>query len=131
MALDLIWQTNGQIRISDLAGRVGLSLRQFERRFTSFVGLNPKRLCRISRFANILSSFDNSYKQSWVGKAMDGGYSDHAHFIRECKFFTGLSPIIYLAQRSPLEVAVWSKNHSLRADKVGTFAATSIKNPLK
>ena len=129
-ALDLIWQTNGQIRINELAEQVGLSLRQFERRFTNLVGLNPKRLCRISRFANILSSFDNSHKQSWVGKAMDGGYSDHAHFIRECKFFTGLSPIIYLAQRSPLEVAVWSKYHSLLADKVGTFSSTTIKNPL-
>ena len=89
-----------------------------------------KRLCRISRFANILSTFDNDRGQTWVTKAMDGGYSDHAHFIRECKYFTGLNPKSYLAQRSPLEVAVWSKNNSLQIEKVGTFSPNIIKNPL-
>ena len=128
-ALDMIWRTNGQIRIRDLAERVGLSLRQFERRFTNIVGLYPKRLCRIVRFANTLSTFDNDRGHNWVAKAMDGGYSDHAHFIRECKFFTGRSPESYLAQRSPLEVAVWSKNNLFRVEKVGTFSPDIIKNP--
>ncbi len=129
-ALDMIWRTNGQIRIGDLAKRVGLSLRQFERRFANLVGLYPKRLCRISRFANFLSTIDNDITQNWVTKAMEGGYSDHAHLIRECKFFTGLSPKSYLAHRSPLEVAVWSNNNSLRVEKVGSFSTDLIKNPL-
>ncbi len=129
-ALDMIGRTNGQIRILDLADYVGLSLRHFERRFTKLVGLNPKRLCRISRFAGILSTFDTDRRQTWVAKAMDGGYSDHAHFIRECRFFTGLSPKSYLAHRSPLEVAVWSKNNLSKVEKVGTLSADIIKNPL-
>ena len=129
-ALDMIWRTNGQIRIQDLAEYVGLSLRHFERRFTNLVGLYPKRLCRISRFANILSTFKNDNRQNWVTRALDCGYSDHAHFIRECRFFTGLSPNSYLAHRSPLEVAVWSKNNLYQAEKVGTFSSDIIKNPL-
>ncbi len=130
-ALEMIQRMNGQIRVWDLAKRVGLSLRQFERRFTNLVGLYPKRLCRISRFVNIISTCGNGRSQSWVRKAIEGGYSDHAHFIRECKFFTGLSPNSYLVQRSPLEVAVWSKNSSNRAEKVGTSSSHIIKNPLR
>ncbi len=129
-ALEMIQQMNGQIRVQDLAKRVGLSLRQFERRFTNLVGLYPKRLCRISRFASIISTCDNGHSQNWVRKALEGGYSDQAHFIRECKFFTGLSPNSYLDQRSPLEVAVWSKANSIRAEKVGTNPSSGIKNPL-
>ncbi len=129
-ALDMIWHTNGQIRVRDLSNHVGLSLRQFERRFSNLVGLYPKRLCRIIRFANIISTCDDGLRQNWVRKALEGGYSDHAHFIRECKFFTGLSPKTYLALRSPLEVAVWSKNSSLQAEKVGTLSSDIIKNPL-
>lgn len=129
-ALDMIWHTNGQIRVRDLANRVGLSLRQFERRFSNLVGLNPKRLCRIIRFANIISTCDDGLRQNWVRKAMEGGYSDHAHFIRECKYFTGLSPKTYLALRSPLEAAVWSKNRSRQAETVGTLSPDIIINPL-
>ena len=129
-ALDWIRQTNGQIRIKDLAKYVGLSLRQFERRFTNMVGLYPKRLCRISRFAKTISVCDGDRKYDWVRLALEAGYSDHAHFIRECKYFTGRSPKSYLATRSPLEVAVWSKNSFPRGEKVGAFSSSSIKNPL-
>lgn len=130
-AVDLIEQSNGQLRVGNLADHLGLSLRQFERRFTNWVGLKPKRYCRICRFNNILKSFDQAHGQSWVTRAMDSGYSDHAHFIRECKFFTGASPESYLTLRSPLEVAVWSKNRSAHpVDGIGNGVQNRIKNPL-
>ena len=112
-AVDTILANRGQLRVGHLAGAIGLSRRQFERRFRQATGLSPKRLCRISRFANLCSRMNGSGRQDWAGTALACGYSDQAHMIRECRFFTGHSPRNYLKKRSPLEAAIHSKTASM------------------
>ena len=106
-AVDVILANQGQLRVGQLAGAIGLSRRQFERRFKHTTGLSAKRLCRITRFANLCRRMNRASQQDWARTALECGYSDQAHMIRECRFFTGHSPRAYLRRRSPLEAAIY------------------------
>ncbi len=106
VALNTISFCKGQVRIEELASGLNLSRRHFERRFSDFVGLTPKRMCRITRFLNVFSSIKAIPRCDWADLAIASGYSDQAHLIRECKYFTAHSPLSYLKDRSSLEHAV-------------------------
>lgn len=104
-ALNTIVWNRGQVKITDLAKSVGLCLRQFERNFLTIVGLTPKRLCRVVRFSIAFQQVSKNQEQNWSDLALYCGYSDQAHFIRECKYFTNYSPGNYMEIRSPFEIA--------------------------
>lgn len=129
LALDTISRLKGQVRIEDLAGELGLSRRHFERRFLSAVGLTPKRMCRISRFLNVFSSLQAHHVPNWADLAIAGGYSDQAHMIRECKYFTGHTPLPYLEGRSPLEHAVLGNRNDDRSHFFNTREGSSVMMP--
>jgi AraC-like DNA-binding protein len=105
-ALSAVWRRSGRIRIEKLAKALGVSRRHLNRCFLESVGLTPKRVCRIARFLNVFSSRQTSGKINWADLAVACGYSDQAHFIRDCRYFTGQSPLSYLKTRTPLECAV-------------------------
>ena len=104
VALHAISSRKGQVRIEDLARLLDVSRRHFERRFIDLVGLTPKRMCRITRFLNVFSYLKTCQGLDWADLAIAYGYSDQAHLIRECKFFTGHSPLSYLKNRSSLDM---------------------------
>ena len=83
--------SGGQERIGDIAEGVGLSPRQFRRRFQKLVGLSPKELARIRRFrSSAIEAVAGS--ESWVGLAVDHGYADQAHLVHEYQRLIGLTP---------------------------------------
>jgi AraC-like DNA-binding protein len=100
-AVTIIRSHKGQILVETLAKRLQISSRHLERKFTKLLGVPPKQLCRIFRIKNILVHLKTTecYSASF---AVASGYFDQAHFIHEFKYFTGKSPLIYLAGgRSP------------------------------
>jgi AraC-like DNA-binding protein len=105
-ALQTIFDCHGQVQIMQLASRLNLGRRQFERRFGAAVGLPPKRMCRIVRFLNVFSTLQATPRPDWADLAIASGYSDQAHLIRECNYFTGRSPVAYLEKCSSLEHTV-------------------------
>jgi len=90
-SVDLIYRSGGRVAIDALEDLTGLSARQLERKFQSDVGVGPKALSGIIRFKNALSVIKDK-KVSLIDIAYEKGYSDQAHFSREIKKFTGLSP---------------------------------------
>lgn len=102
-ALDTIFECGGRISVEHLAHRFNIVRRHLERRFLATAGLSPKRVCRIARFLNVFSPLNTTHADAWAQLALAAGYSDQAHLIRECKFFTGRSPLAYLKTRSRLE----------------------------
>jgi AraC-like DNA-binding protein len=106
MALNAIWRHNGQVRIEELAKALSISRRHLNRCFLEFVGLTPKRVCRIARFLSAFSPRQTIGQINWADLAIASGYSDQAHFIRECRYFTGKSPLPFLNDRTSLEQAV-------------------------
>jgi len=82
----------GNMRIDTLAKQSGLSPRQFQRRFTTQVGLSPKLYARTIRFDHALAAHRNQPDVPWTNIIHDAGYHDQAHFIRECHALVGLPP---------------------------------------
>ncbi len=93
--------------VHDAVRRTGFSHRALVALFSAAVGLTPKRYVRVRRFRRALGRAARSH-ESWAGIAADLGYSDQAHFTREFREFTGVTPSHYraLAPRHPHHLPV-------------------------
>lgn len=93
-----IEQSGGEYTVGDLVKLIGLSERQFERRFKAAVGLTPKMLARIVRFQRFIALAQEQKIITLTDAAFACGYYDQAHFIRDFKAFAGVNPTNYLIQ---------------------------------
>jgi len=89
---------NGGVRMSDLAARTGLSLRQLERRFGTEIGLAPKLYARITRFEAALKRKNELPGVRWTDVAHDVGYHDQMHMVHDFRDFSGSTPAAMLAE---------------------------------
>lgn len=93
-AIDSVLDSNGEVKILDLAREHGLSLRQFERKFKEFAGLSPKLYSRVARFqAATRHKFDGAHDLTEIAYAC--GYYDQSHFINDFRQFSGYTPKEY------------------------------------
>jgi AraC-like DNA-binding protein len=88
------------VRIRAVADRTGLSAKRFIERFKSTVGVTPKHYCRILRFQRALAQAEAGRRVEWTRIAMESGYFDQAHFIRDFRSFAGITPTGYEADRT-------------------------------
>jgi AraC-like DNA-binding protein len=91
-ALEIIGNSKGQIKAHDIAHEICLGIKQFERIFSKYVGINPKKYASIVRFQNVIQMKGKHDNSSMFQLAFDNGYYDQSHFIHDFKSFTGLSP---------------------------------------
>jgi AraC-like DNA-binding protein len=86
--------------------------------FKSYLGVTPKRVARIYRFARLILSVDALHPVDWSELAHAAGYYDQAHFSKEFKDFTGLTPTAYLTlrRRFPAERGFPPDNGPMPAD---------------
>jgi AraC-like DNA-binding protein len=86
-------RTRPEQPVSKLADDIGLSERQFRRRFEAAVGYGPKRLGRVFRFQRLLDLIHASHgRTEWSRLAVEAGYTDQSHMINECVTLTGGPP---------------------------------------
>ncbi|MEV8612638.1 helix-turn-helix domain-containing protein [Amycolatopsis sp. NPDC051373] len=107
--LDLVQHTgrwletaHGTIPVGALSDAAGVSGNHLAAQFKSHVGLTPKRVARIYRFARLILSVDARGPVDWPDLAHRAGYFDQAHFSKEFKDFTGHTPTGYLTLRRRL-----------------------------
>jgi AraC-like DNA-binding protein len=86
----------GLISVEDLSYKTGVSNRQLLRQFDHFVGLSPKEFARITKFLHSLNTLAKRPADSLTSIAYQSGYYDQAHFIRDFKEYSGLTPGEYL-----------------------------------
>jgi AraC-like DNA-binding protein len=98
-ALDRLTRQPHETTIGNVRDETGLSPRRFIELFTREVGITPKVFCRVRRFRRALLHVQRSPEPRWARVANDCGYYDQAHFIRDFKEFTGLTPGEYIADR--------------------------------
>ena len=91
----------GLVSVDQLARDAGISARQLERRFLNEVGLGPKMLGRIMRFQQVFRAVE-SCEGTWVPVAVECGYYDQAHLIRDFNQFAHQTPGVLFAQQTPL-----------------------------
>ena len=88
----LLLELNGQLSVNELSDQLNVNRRQLERKFTSAIGLSPKQLSKIIRLQATLKMIANNQFTSLTEIAYEGNYYDQAHFIKDFKEFTGVSP---------------------------------------
>lgn len=96
MALTMIHQNKGNIRIKELAAQLHTSQSPLEKRFRRIVGASPKKFASIVRFRHTLQSYDPQKSMTALG--YEAGFYDQAHFIREFSQFTGETPETFFSQ---------------------------------
>lgn len=74
---------------------VGLSHTRFIQLFRDHVGLTPKLFYRVRRFHRLIQQIDRRLPVNWAELAVDCGYFDQAHLIRDFRAFAGVSPLQY------------------------------------
>jgi AraC-like DNA-binding protein len=94
--------SSGLFHLEALAQGIGLSDRQFRRRFESAVGLPPKRFSRLIRFQRVFEERREDDARAWSQVALECGYYDQAHFNRDFKAFTGVKPTDIVKDADPL-----------------------------
>lgn len=90
--VETILTANGQVSVEELSKQINISRRQLERKFSSAIGLSPKQLSKTIRLQATLKMLLNKQFTSLTSLAYEGEYYDQAHFIRDFKEFTGLTP---------------------------------------
>jgi AraC-like DNA-binding protein len=99
-AVGAIIASGGIVETNALAERLGVSLRQLQRRFKDEVGIGPKLLSRIQRFQRVFWALDSS--SEWVDVAIQCGYFDQAHLIKDFRNFAGEAPASLLSPQTDL-----------------------------
>jgi AraC-like DNA-binding protein len=97
---EALYKYSGQISIGRLAEISCLSVKQFERKFSELVGLNPKQYLRIARFQDVLQKKKSICYLNYTSLACACGYYDQSHFIHDFKSVTDLSPKEFFAAQN-------------------------------
>ena len=90
---------NGQLSVEDFSAVAGIGVRQLRRTCLKHSGLAPKQLARILRFRHAITRM-RSGEHDMTELALDCGYYDQAHMIRDFCDLAGISPVRYLRQQS-------------------------------
>jgi len=88
--------------------------------FAAQVGVAPKIFSRIGRFQRALTLAKQDESLDWPQLALDCGYFDQPHLIREFVSLSGLSPR-ELLQRS----AVMEGHHAALAGRRGSYLSNT------
>jgi AraC-like DNA-binding protein len=108
----------GRVSVDQLATDAGISSRQLERRFLRDIGIGPKLLGRILRFQQVFRAVER-VDSAWASIAVDCGYYDQAHLIRDFSQFSGQTPAVLLAERSALTEAFTRKTRMSHFSNTG------------
>ncbi len=90
--VESILTANGQLSVSELSEQNNTSRRQLARKFSTAIGLSPKQLSKTIRLQAALKLLLTNKVTSLTDLAYENEYYDQAHFIKDFKEFTGLTP---------------------------------------
>ncbi len=83
--------------IPEVAEEVEVSHAHLDRIFGTTIGLTPRTLARLLRLRRLLERLDVREQADWASLAHEYGWYDQAHFIRDFKRHTGVTPTQYVA----------------------------------
>lgn len=114
-AIDTVIEQNGKIALDSVAAIAGISKRGLERKFKQYVGLSPKKFIRIMRLKYVLdrSNTDESQLKRVTSLAMQAGFYDQAHFIKDFRNWIKESPGAFMRKhRSRLTGSFYKANEA-------------------
>lgn len=90
--VETIFDRKGQFSVNEFSEKNHINRRQLARKFSSAIGLSPKQLAKTIRIQETLKVLLNEEITSLTDLAYENEYFDQAHFIKEFREFTGLTP---------------------------------------
>jgi AraC-like DNA-binding protein len=124
-AVSQILSSGGVIETSELAFRLGISTRQLQRKFKMEVGIGPKLLGRIQRFQRVFAAFESS--RDWAQVAVQCGYYDQAHLIRDFRELSGEAPAALLTFDTDL--AFHFLERTAKSEAMSEISKTAAPSP--
>ena len=86
--------------ISSFCVKNGINIKSFERMSLKYSGSAPKTIQNTAKFQTACNSLIHKYGYSdHADLACDNGYYDQAHFIKEFKRFSGVTPSYFLKEK--------------------------------
>jgi len=98
--LKTMLRTTSPPSIDELAAMACLSTRQFDRKFYERIGMSPKQFMRIARFSTAFRMKERCPDADWLTIALQCGYYDFQHLLRDFKEFAGTTPSLFLASEA-------------------------------
>jgi AraC-like DNA-binding protein len=88
--------------IAQIADDVGWSRKHLAARIRDGVGVGPRSFRRLLRFQTLTGLIGAAAgRPDWAALALEAGYYDQSHMIREFSEFSGLTPGMYLTRALP------------------------------
>jgi len=108
--IETILTANGQLSVNELSEQNKVSRRQLSRKFASDIGLSPKQLSKTIRLQATLKTLLTDKPTSLTDLAYENEYYDQAHFIKDFKEFTGLTPKEFYGDHLKMSLIFESKD---------------------
>jgi AraC-like DNA-binding protein len=90
--VETILETKGKFSVTAHATQIRINRRQLTRKFSSAIGLSPKQLAKTIRIQATLKKLLTQEVPRLTDLAYENDYFDQAHFIKDFKEFTGITP---------------------------------------
>ncbi len=92
LTIETILDANGKFSVNEHSIQNNINRRQLTRKFSTTIGLSPKQLSKTIRIQATLKTLLAKEVISFTDLAYENEYFDQAHFIKDFKEFTGLTP---------------------------------------
>ncbi|MCB0637056.1 MAG: AraC family transcriptional regulator, partial [Lewinella sp.] len=102
--LEQLLQDAGPTQLQQLWPRVKVTERHLRRLFRESTGLSRRQFVRILRFYRAFSLLLSGQYTSQAQLALDAGYFDQAHFVRDFRTYAGQTPTAFLTRHQELAV---------------------------
>lgn len=99
LATTVISNSHGQVQVKEVARQSSYSERQLNRMFLMQIGMNIKDYARLTRFNYVLKQIQKS-PCFFAALSQQAGYFDQAHFDKDFKAISGVSPQKYMKTMS-------------------------------
>lgn len=108
--VETILAANGQFSVNEFSQQNNVNRRQLVRKFSTAIGLSPKQLSKIIRIQATLKALLTKEVTSLTDLAYENDYFDQAHFIKDFKEFTGLTPKEFYKENLKMSLIFDSKD---------------------
>lgn len=87
-----IAQETGIVTVDNVLAVSGLNKRGLQRLFQKYVGVGPKWVIQRYRLHEAIAQVQAGKALSWTALALELGYFDQAHFVRDFRQLVGMAP---------------------------------------